>query len=103
MCSNWTNLAARPALTGKANKMGYMPPPTTPTKAPLIRVQVGQFRSPAINVVPHYNAERSETLKELSRDFCKGVASNKKALSAHSKTPNEAKLNVLNLEMLNSW
>lgn len=45
-----TNLAARPALTGKANKIGYMPPPTTPTKAPLIRVQVGQFRSPIITI-----------------------------------------------------
>lgn len=55
-----TYLDASPALTGKANKIGYMPPPTTPTSAPLIRMQVGQFRSPTEQIEP-FNVFLKET------------------------------------------
>lgn len=39
-------MEARPIFTGRARRMGYTPPPTTPTSAPLNRAQEGQLRSP---------------------------------------------------------
>jgi len=70
-----TNLAARPALTGKANKIGYMPPPITPTKPPLIRVQVGQFRSPTITRKSHL---MQSNLKNTKTFHVTGVGSSRK-------------------------